>query len=291
MRANRCNLFFIILVLLLNSSCGKNDIGVENSSPITQLDPLWSRVLLDDINGSEGIQGKSMGCNNGNIVIFNGVKNGFQTLNGLDTSSGELVWEINNQGFRNGELAIKYFQQFNNFIFYKTDGSFHIVNIEDGSFIRKEVQEPLSYVYSALGNSIYQTNIKDPGNLSYDECVTRSDYLDPSFIQETICPPFTYERAFPNGYYGYTRMVRAFEENGDTLLWFGWREPTPEPDPDFGPWSGRSYWSLYNQTQKSFIHERILVEDTYSTPGPWYCEYYKGKFYFTDRKHYYVMIG
>jgi len=272
-------LMFIFISLFLLSCSPENKKSINPLGFIEKINPLWTTVLLDDFNNGIGIQGNTHAMNNGNVVLFNGVKNTFQTLNGLDVNTGKIIWTFDKDMVRNGNFVHDHFYSNGNYTIFKSLKDYYIFNISNGRYQKETSQISYVSVYGLQNNFYIPMEFSDSLNNTY-YCVTKGDFLNLDGIQKISCPIYSIKASTPLGRYSFMRNTVPFEQSGNRLILMAYSVAKSN-----GSQGMASYWSLYNETKENWIFDSVRIED--SITGPHDAFYYNSKFYITDQTNLY----
>jgi len=269
----------ISILILIICSCKLNDDINNPNDFIETLKPIWATVLLDDFDFGTGIQGRTLGVNNGEVVLFNGVKNTFQTLNGLDVNTGEIIWTFEEDNVRNGNFSYYYNPSNNCFgnenIFFQSVDIGYFFNIKSGSFTKFNLNDNYSQflLNSTCINEKYFLRQREVIENGFRTCLFYNAYSSFDDLIK-LCPKLDYNKANSLNNFGGVNYYIPFKENTDILIFILYTQAVPK----------QYYWGLYNETDNKWIFDSVKIGNS-TTAG--FTEYYNRKFYVTDQTNIY----
>jgi len=201
----------ISILILIICSCKPNDDVNNPTDFIETLKPIWATVLLDDFDFGTGIQGRTLGVNNGEVVLFNGVKNTFQTLNGLDVNTGEILWTFDEDNIRNGSFKLyeTMHQNFSHTVFPADEGVY-VFEIDNGNYF--SFPELNASFITRFGDDYYLSkHIQNDQGEKYG-CLFKGNFFDYNYFENIICPDYSFEFLNSLGFWGYLNAICSFED-------------------------------------------------------------------------------
>ena len=202
---------FIFISLFLLSCSPENKKSINPLGFIEKINPLWTTVLLDDFNNGIGIQGRTRGINNNRVVLFNGVKNTFQTLNGLDVNTGEILWTFDEDNIRNGSFKLyeTMHQNFSHTVFPADEGVY-VFEIDNGNYF--SFPELNASFITRFGDDYYLSkHIQNDQGEKYG-CLFKGNFFDYNYFENIICPDYSFEFLNSLGFWGYLNAICSFED-------------------------------------------------------------------------------
>ena len=268
----------ISILILIICSCKLNDDINNPNDFIETLKPIWATVLLDDFDFGTGIQGRTLGVNNGEVVLFNGVKNTFQTLNGLDVNTGEIIWTFEEDNVRNGNFSY-YHNPSNNCIkketiFFQNSNIGYYFSIGSGEYKKFNLNTNSSdfLLNSTCINEKYFFTEKEETVDGFKVCLAYNTYSNLANFCK-LCPSNASISSLPYNVDG-VKYYLPFVEKNNVLIFMVYSKAIKNYA------TKERYWSLYNESENKWIFDSVKIGNSTTAR---FTEYYNNKFYIKDQ--------
>ena len=255
---------FLVIILTVGFSCGKDDNNTTNSGlkllwtyPLSNQNDIYKYVSIrDNILYDKG-------------VLIGDADNGTQMLKMIDTDTKETKWkwsEVVTPSF-----SIKRSYQYQNYLVYQVGKHSYGFNLENGKSTFSVNQKfTVEDWVSGIGNTFFISSYEDEAKIYMGDINTGT-------IQVFLSP--NYKRQFPiSAYQRSIYPITPTVYNNDTLLVIPFLEPA-----DTGV---ISQIGTYNLTKKQWLYTNVIMRPNgfYNTT-PNGAKVYNGKIYSTCSNH------